>query len=90
MEQVLCARGYSDKIAGLASSSYLIGGYVAALPVGIVASKMKKSLQISKLLLFIGFLAGGVVAYLVTVPDHHAMLITFCAITGMCTIRWVK
>ena len=88
MEQLLCARGYSDQIAGFASSSYLFSGCIAALPVSIVASKIKKSLQISKMLLVVGILAAGALAYLVTVPDQPAMLITFCLITGIFTIRY--
>ena len=90
MEQLLCARGYSDQIAGFASSSYLFSGCIAALPVSIVASKIKKSLQISKMLLVVGILAAGALAYLVTVPDQPAMLITFCLITGIFTIRYYR
>ena len=88
MEQLLCARGYSDQVAGFASSSYLFSGCIAALPVSIVASKIKKSLQISKMLLVVGILAAGALAYLVTVPNQPAMLITFCLITGIFTIRY--
>ena len=44
MEQFLCARGYSDEIAGLASSFYLLSGVIASLPVGIIAAKIKNSL----------------------------------------------
>ena len=87
MEQLLCARGYSDQIAGFASSSFLLSGCVAALPVSIILSKTKKSLQISKMLFAVGILAGGALAYLVTVPDQPAMLITFCLITGTFSIR---
>ena len=89
MEQLLCARGYSDQVAGFASSSYLFSGCIAALPVSIVASKIKKSLQISKMLLVVGILAAGALAYLVTVPNQPAMLITFCLITGIFTIRYL-
>ena len=88
MEQLLCARGYSDQVAGFASSSYLFSGCIAALPVSIVASKIKKSLQISKMLLVVGILAAGALAYLVTVPNQPAMLITFCIISGIFTIRY--
>lgn len=90
MEQLLCARGYSDQIAGFASSSYLFSGCVAALPVSILASKIKKSLQISKMLLFVGILAAGALAYLVTIPDNAPVLITFCLLTGIFTIRYAK
>ena len=88
MEQLLCARGYSDQIAGFASSSYLASGCVAAIPVSLIASKIKRSLQISKMLLFVGILAAGALAYLVTVPDHPAVLLTFALITGIFTIRY--
>ena len=90
MEQLLCARGYSDQIAGFASSSYMLSGCAAALPVIIIASKTKKSLQISKMLIFVGILAAGALAYLVTIPDHPAVLITFCLINGIFTIRYEK
>ena len=90
MEQLLCARGYSDQIAGLASSSYLFSGCIFALPVSIIASKINKSLQISKMLLLVGILAAGALAYLVTLPDHPAILITFCLITGIFTIRYAS
>ena len=87
MEQLLCARGYSDQIAGFASSSYLLSGCLAALPVSLIAAKIKKSLQVSKMILIVGILAAGSLAYLVTVPYQPVVLITFCTITGVFTIR---
>ena len=87
MEQLLCARGYSDQVAGFASSFYLLSGCVASMPVSIIAAKIRKSLQVSKMILVVGFLGAGAVAYLVTVPDQPAVLITFCTITGIFTIR---
>ena len=37
-----------------------------------------------------GILAAGALAYLVTLPDHPAILITFCLITGIFTIRYAN
>ena len=87
MEQLLCARGYSDQIAGLASSFYLLSGCVGAIPVIILASKTKKSLQISKVLLSIALLTEGAASYLVTVSDHQVILVTFFILSGLFGIR---
>ena len=88
MEQLLCARGYSDQIAGIANSSSFLSGCLAAIPVGIITSKIKKNLQISKMMIVVGILSAGVLAYLLTIPDHPAVIITFNLITGIFTIRY--
>ena len=87
MEQLLCARGYSDQIAGFASSSFLLSGCVASLPVSIVAAKMQRSLQTTKILMLIGSLGFVSMGYLFTIPDHPELLIMVCAITGVVTVR---
>ena len=83
MEQFLCARGYSDQIAGFASSSYILAMVTSSVPVGLLAHKVKKELHISKVFLAVGVLGSGTVAYLITVPDHPAMIISFCIIMGV-------
>ena len=87
MEQILCASGYSIEIAGFASSSILLSGCAAALPVGIIASKHEKRVVITKVFLLITVAASGVLAYFLTVPGHHpSIIITFCVITGIFSI----
>ena len=87
MEQLLCAKGYSDQIAGLAGSTYLLTGCLATFPVSIIISKVKKSIQISKILAVAGALSSAGLAYLLTMPNRPRMIITFCAISGILTIR---
>ena len=87
MEQLLCARGYSDQIAGLASSTYLLTGCLAAVPVSIIISKGSKRIQISKMLLVAGVASCGGLAYLLTIPGNPEMIITFCVLSGTLTIR---
>ena len=83
MEQVLCARGYSDQIAGFASASYMGFIVLASVPVGILVTKMKMHLQISKIFLTVGTLGSGAFAYFITLPDHTALLITLCVFMGI-------
>ena len=82
MEQFLCARGYSNEIAGLASSSYLGSLILGSIPIGVVAHKTKKVLLISKIFLAVCALATGVLAYFVTIPDHPTIIISICIIIG--------
>ena len=85
----MCARGYSNQFAGFASSSILMSVVLASIPVGLIASKIKKELQISKMLVSVSLLASSAFAYLVTVSGQGQMLITICIIMGV-TSRYEK
>ena len=85
MEQLMCARGYSNHVAGFASSSLMIAAILSSVPIGLIVSKLKKELQASKILLAISALASGSFSYLVTEPGHTAVLITLCVMMGVLT-----
>ena len=87
MEQLLCARGYSDQIAGFASSSLLLSGCVASFPASVIIAKLNKSLQISKMILVTAVIFCGGLAYLLIIPEHATLLIILSIITGMLGIR---
>ena len=89
MEQFLCARGYSDRIAGFASSSYMLSLVVASFPVGVLSLKVKKDVQVSKIFLAVFSLGCGAFAYLITIPDHPGMIISLCIFMGT-SARYVK
>ena len=78
----MCARGYSNEFAGFASSSFITSVILASVPVGLIATKIKKEIQVSKMLLVASTLASSGFAYLVTVPGQAPMLITLCILMG--------
>ena len=86
MEQFLCVRGYSDKMAGMIASSFLISGCLGTVPIGILALKIKKSLALSKICLFATVLIFGTVAYVITLPGQPALIIALNAILGFVQI----
>ena len=83
----MCARGYSDQMAGLASSSFMLSGCIASLPVSVIATKTQKSLQMSKMFLIIGLVGVASQAYVLNIPDHPELVITINVITAIFTIR---
>ena len=88
MEQMLCARGYSDKLAGFASSSFLSAGILASVPIGLIASKLKKTINTTKVLMFIGMGDLAAIGYFLLVPDNAPWIITFCIIGGIVMIGY--
>ena len=78
----MCARGYSNEFAGFASSSFITSVILASVPVGLIATKIKKGIQVSKMLLVASTLASSAFAYLVTVSGQAPMLITLCILMG--------
>ena len=78
----MCARGYSNQFAGFASSSFITSVIVASVPVGLIATKIKKEVQVSKMLLIALTLGSSAFAYVVTVPGQASMLITLCILMG--------
>ena len=86
MEQFLCVRGYSDKMAGMVSSTVLFSGCLGTVPIGILAAKTQKSLALSKICLFTAILIFGTIAYAITLPGQPALLIALNAIFGFILI----
>ena len=46
--KILCSRGYSDQLAGLAAASIIVAGLLASFPLGFLAAKTGRLTAISK------------------------------------------
>ena len=76
MEQFLCAKGYSDKIAGIIACSFIISGILGAFPMGMIANRIRRKIQATKLCVVIVIVIAGASSYVVTLPGQTALLIT--------------
>ena len=83
MDQFLCARGYSDKMAGLAAFSFVIAGTLGAIPIGILVRKLNKNVQIVKMCALIAFVAICMVSYVITLYDQYPLIVTLNIIYGI-------
>ena len=73
LEQLMCSRGYSDLLSGLAASTVLITGIVCAMPIGYLLHKSgNKSVLTMKLMT--GFFLVSLVlqGYYLRLPDSAA------------------
>ena len=82
MEQFLCARGYSDKVAGVVASSFLLVGCLGAFPIGMIVHKSQKQILVSKICIIFASVLEGANAYAVTLPGQFALLITLNSVLG--------
>ena len=82
MEQFLCARGYSDKVAGVVGSSFLLVGCLGAFPIGMIVHKAEKQILVSKICIIFAGIIEGANAYAVTLPGQFALLITLNSALG--------
>ena len=83
MDQFLCSRGYSDKMAGLAAFSMIISGTLGAIPIGILVRKLKKDVQIVKICALTTFIASCLVSYVITLYDQYPLIVTLNIFFGM-------
>ena len=79
----MCARGYSNQLAGITVGSTLIAMMLSAIPVGIIASKTKKELLFTKIFNAALIIPLGAFAYLVTTPGHAVLLVTISILLGV-------
>ena len=86
MEQLLCARGYSDQFAGLITSLYLTFGIVMSVPLGILVTKTGKSVLITKISIALTIFGAGGLGLLALTPDNHAALVFFSIVCGSFSI----
>ena len=82
MAQFLCARGYSDKVAGVVASSFLLVGCLGAFPIGMIVHKVQKQILVSKICIIFAGILEGANAYAVTLPSQLALLITLNSALG--------
>ena len=82
MEQFLCARGYSDKVAGVVASSFLLVGCLGAFPIGMIVHKSQKQILVSKICIIFASVLEGANAYAVTLPGQFALLIPLNSVLG--------
>ena len=83
MDQFLCARGYSDKMAGLVAFSLVISGLLGVIPIGILVRRLNKSVKIVKMCGLIAFVAVCMVSYVITLYDQYPLIVTLNIIFGM-------
>ena len=83
IEQILCSVGYSDQIAGLASSLMMFTGFLATFPIGIIANRTKKNILICKLSGFVLIMSLIMVGYFMRLPNNAAALIVSFVILGI-------
>ena len=79
----MCARGYSNRIAGISTSSMMIAMILSAVPVGMIASRIKRELQCTKIFYAALIIPSFAISYLVTVPGHTALLLTLSVLLGV-------
>ena len=82
MEQFLCARGYSDKAAGVVASSFLLVGCLGAIPLGMIVHKLQKQILVSKICIVSAGILGGANAYAVTLSGQFVLLISLNSALG--------
>ena len=86
MDQFLCARGYSDKMAGIAASSLIMSGTLGAIPISILVRKLNKNVEIVKICTLVAFVAICMVSYVITLYDQYPLIITLIIIFGIFTL----
>jgi FLVCR family MFS transporter 7 len=82
IEQILCARGYSDQLSGLSGSLILLVGFLASFPFGVLAYKTGRLALICKACCFAAIAAMVALAYLMRVADRAAAIAACCAMLG--------
>ena len=82
MEQFLCARGYSDKNAGVIASSFLLVGCLGAIPIAIIVHKTNRQILVSKACTIIAIILTGANSYAITLPGHTILLIVINSAVG--------
>ena len=83
MDQFLCARGYSDKMAGLVAFCLLLSGTIAAIPISILARKLNKNVEIVKICALIAFVALCMVSYVITLYNQYPLIVTLNIVLGI-------
>jgi len=83
IEQIMCSRGYSDQLSGLAGAMILTCAAVASIPIGLLAYKNAgRSSLICKAFVGVGLLGVVGNAYFMRLPGHGAYIVASCIVMG--------
>lgn len=83
IEQIMCAKGYSDQQAGLAGSIIILVGFCASFPIGFLAYKTEKGVLISKIGSCLAIGAVWMVTYYIRLPGSQTGIFLGCALMGV-------
>ena len=81
---MLCARGYSDELSGLAAALIFACAALSSMPIGLLAYKMgpHRTTLICKSFIAIGLTGVASMAYFMRYSDQTAAIIISCIVTG--------
>ena len=82
MEQILCARGYSDQFAGMASAVFSLSGILMSVLIGITVLKYGRIVLVTKVSLLLCLISAMVLNNMVLIHDRAASIIISSALTG--------
>eukprot|EP00090_Calanus_glacialis_P012651 TRINITY_DN21256_c0_g1_i4.p1 TRINITY_DN21256_c0_g1~~TRINITY_DN21256_c0_g1_i4.p1 ORF type:complete len:512 (-),score=133.86 TRINITY_DN21256_c0_g1_i4:86-1621(-) len=86
LEQILCSKGYSDSLAGLAAAFIIISGFVASFPLGYLSIKTGKLILITKCACIPAILALVVSTWMLIQPSLATWIVVICGILGICSL----
>jgi len=86
LEQILCSRGYSDSLAGLAAAVIIISGFIASFPLGYLSIRSGKLILISKCACIPAILALLVSTWMMIQPSMATWVVVICGILGICSL----
>ena len=81
---MLCARGYSDELSGLAAALIFACAALSSMPIGLLAYKMgpHRTTLIVKSFIAIGLAGVASMAYFMRYSDQTVAIIMSCIVTG--------
>ena len=85
-EQILCSKGYSDKLAGISGSLLYVIGSVASLLFGYLAVKTKNPILVAKVGAILSILATIMMSYFMRLPDQSAAIVASSILYGTFTL----
>jgi len=86
LEQILCSRGYSDSLAGIAAALIIISGFIASFPLGYLSIKFGKLILITKCACIPAILALVVSTWMLLQPSLAIWVVVICGILGICSL----
>merc|ERR1719250_481386 len=86
LEQILCSRGYSDSLVGLAAAVIIISGFIASFPLGYLSIRSGKLILITKCACIPAILALLVSTWMMIQPSMATWVVVICGILGICSL----
>ena len=83
IEQIMCARGYSDQLSGLSGALILFVGFFASFPMGIIGYKTGRLTAVCKVCGIGGIFSMCLIAYFMRLPDVGVAIAVSCALLGV-------